>query len=158
MARLSPSQHKPILGIRMKLQVSSLPQAYIYCKSFELPSFDNSVITAEYGNTQMKVKGKTKWNSLPITCYLYEGITITEFWEWVTKHQKTDDGEDQYADNYKVDVILNVLAPDGVQPVHQFTLIGTLIGAASLGQFDWASNDIAEMSITLEYDYSKKTL
>lgn len=158
MARLSPSQHKPILGFRMKLQVSSLPQAYIYCKSFALPSIDNSTVTAEYGNTQMKLKGKTKWQTLPITCYQYEGITITEFWQWMQEHQQTDDGVDQYADIYKHDITLNVMAPNGFQPVHQFTLVGGFIGTAEFGQFDWASEDIVEMSVNLEYDYAKKTL
>lgn len=157
MARLSPSAHIPSLSFRMELQVGVFPQAHIYCKSFQLPTIDNSTVIAEYGNTQMKLKGKTKWNSLNITCYQYENITINEVWEYFTKHQKVETGEDQYADNYKNDITLKVLKASGIESSHEFKLHGAFIATVDFGQFDWASEEIVEIPITIDYDYALKT-
>lgn len=156
MARLVPAAHKPILGFRMQLQTEPLGDAKIYCKSFALPSFDNSPVIAEYGNTQMKIKGKTKWNDLQITCYHYEGMTINDVWNWLLEHQNTPGGEDDFAEYYKHDITLKLLKPDGNTSAHEMKLIGAFISSADMGQFDWASEEIVEISITLAYDYAIK--
>lgn len=154
MARLSPAAHKPILSFRFELQTTALPQANIYCKSAALPSIDNAPVIAEYGNTQLKVKGKTKWNDLQISCYYYEGITWTDFWAWLTKHQMTDNGIDKYADEYKSDITIKLNKPSGDSSVHEVKLIGAFIASAELGSLDWTGEEIVEMNITLAYDYA----
>lgn len=155
MARLEPSAHKPILQFRFEMQTTALPHASIYCKSATLPSIDNTPITAEYGNTQMKVKGKTKWNDITVTCYYYEGLTWIDLWAWLNKHQITDDGIDKYADEYKHDVTLKLNKPSGIASVHEIQLIGAFISSVEMGSMDWAAEEIAEMTITFAYDYAK---
>lgn len=155
MARLEPSAHKPILQFRFEMQTTALPNASIYCKSATLPSIENTPIVAEYGNTQMKVKGKTKWNDITVTCYYYEGMTWIDFWAWLNKHQLTETGIDKYADEYKHDITLKMNKPSGTESVHEIKLVGAFVSSVEMGNLDWAAEEIVEMSITLAYDYAK---
>jgi len=95
MARITPDNLNPQLSFRFKIIFSELGDIGIYGKAVQLPTIDNGSITVDYGNTQMKVKGKTKWNDIDVTCYAFENITIDQLWNYFNKlHQNVPLGLD----------------------------------------------------------------
>ena len=100
------------------------------------------------------VKGKSKWTPIDIT--LYDPIVPSaaqQVMEWVRLGHESVTGRDGYSDFYKKDVLLKVLGPVG-DVVEEWILKGTWIQDATFGDFDFASNDPAEITLTLRYDYA----
>ena len=136
MARISPETYNPQLTFRFRIQFSQLADVSVYGKAIQLPTVDNSPITVEYGNTQMKVKGKTKWNDIQMTCYAYERMTMNQLWGYLNDlHQDVIQGTDEYGDTYKKDIQIQLLGPtDNV--VGTWKLIGAFIGQINYGELD----------------------
>lgn len=154
MARLSPEQYNPVTSWRFKIQFSSLPDVGFYAKSVTLPQIDNSPLILEYGNTQMKVKGKTKWNDVELTMYAYENMTMDQLWDYIFKlHQKIDDGTDYYGEKYKLDVLIQVMSPDD-KPIAKWTLVGAFANLVNFGEFDYSTEEVVQPRLTLSYDYA----
>lgn len=154
MARLSPEQYNPITSWRFKIQFSSLPEVGFYAKSITLPQIDNAPLTLEYGNTQMKIKGKTKWNDVEMVMYAYEKMTNEQLWEYMTTlHQKVDDGTDFYGEKYKLDVLIQIMSP-GDQPIAKWTLIGAFANLINFGEMDYSTEEVVQPRITFSYDYA----
>ena len=155
MSRLSPSNYNPHLAFRFRVQFSSLNNIQFYGKSTTLPSFDNSPITLDYGNTQMFVKGKTKWNEIDMVLYAYERMTINELWGYLNDlHHDVNEARDEYPDTYKKDILIQLLGPTD-NLVGTFTLIGAFLSKLNFGQMDWSSEDVVQPSISIRYDYVK---
>lgn len=157
MARLSPELHNPQVSFRFRIQFSLLPDVNIYGKAVTLPVVDHAPITMEYGNTQMKVKGKTKWNDITITCYAYERITIDQLWTYLNGyHQDVAQGSDEYGDTYKKDIQIQLLGPtDNV--VGTWKLIGAFVATSDFGSFDWSTEEVVQPELTIAYDYATFT-
>lgn len=154
MARLSPEQYDPITSWRFKIQFSSLPDVGFYAKSINLPTIDNSPIIIEYGNTQMKVKGKTKWNDVELTMYAYEGMTIDQLWKYMNElHQNIEEGKDKYADDYKLDILIQILKPDD-SLLATWTLTGAFANLINFGDFDYSTEEVVQPKLTISYDYA----
>lgn len=154
MARLSPETHNPQVSFRFRIQFSQLSDINIYGKAVSLPTIDNSPITLEYGNTQMKIKGKTKWNDINITCYAYERMTMNQLWAYLNDlHQDVVQGSDEYADTYKKDIQLQLLGPtDNV--VGTWKLIGAFASLINMGNMDWSTEEVVQPELTIAYDYA----
>ena len=72
--------------------------------------------------------------------------------EWVrTSHESLTVEMD--IDFYKKDVNFYMLGPVG-DKIEQWTLKGAFINNAVFNDLDWSSNDPAEISLTLSYDYA----
>jgi phage tail-like protein len=155
MARLTPDLYKPQLSFRFRITFSQLPDVQFYGKAVNLPTVDNSPITLEYGNTQMKLKGKTKWNDVTITCYAYEKMTIDQLWQYLTDlHQDIIQGWDEYGETYKKDVQIQLLAPSTETVVGTWKLIGAFMSNVNFGELDWSAEEIVQPTLTLSYDYA----
>lgn len=155
MARLTPDVYKPQLSFRFRISFSQLPDVQFYGKVVELPKVDNSPLVLDYGNVQMKVKNKTKWNDITITCYAYEKMTIDQLWQYLTDlHQDVALGWDEYGDTYKKDVQIQLLAPSTETVVGTWKLIGAFMSALDFGTMDWSTEDIVQPTLTLAYDYA----
>ncbi len=142
MARLSPENYDPLLSFRFKIQFSSLKDVTFYGKAINLPTIDNAAITFEYGNTQVKVKGKTKWNDVTLTMYAYEKMTMEQLWDYMnTLHQDIVKGEDKYADDYKKDIQIQLLSPSDL-PIATWTLIGAFANSINFGDLDYDDDGI----------------
>lgn len=157
MARLSPETHNPQISFRFRVQFSLLQDVPIYGKAISLPTIDNSPITMEYGNTQMKIKGKTKWNDVILVCYAYEGMTINQLWQYmIDYHQDVVQASDEYGDTYKKDIQIQLLGPtDNV--VGTWKLIGAFASLINFGQLDWSAEEVVQPEVTLSYDYATFT-
>jgi hypothetical protein len=73
--------------------------------------------------------------------------------EWVRLSHESLTGRDGYADFYKKDIQCYLLGPVG-DKIEQWTLKGAFIASATFNDLDWSSNDVVEISLTLEYDYA----
>lgn len=154
MARIDPSSHRPQVSFRFRIQFSSLPNIQFYGKATNLPSFENNPLTIEYGNTQMKIKGKTKWNDVTMTMYAFENMTNKELWAYMNDlHQDVKEGADEYPDTYKKDIIIQLLGPTN-NIIGTWTLVGAFLSMINYGEVDWATEDIIQPQIGIAYDYA----
>ncbi len=154
MSRISPQGNNPQLSFRFKVVFSALQDIGLYAKATQMPTVDNQPITVEYGNTQMKVKGKTKWNDITLTCYAYEKKTIDQFWQYLNDlHQDVAQGTDEYPELYKKDIQLQLLSPMDT-PVGTWKLVGAFMSSINFGDLDYATVEVVQPVLTISYDYA----
>lgn len=154
MARLAPENFNPIASWRFAIQFSSLADVRFYAKAVQMPTIDNGTIVVDYGNTQMKVKGKTKWNDIELTMYAYEKMTLEQLWNYMNEmHQEIEPGKDKFPDEYKKDILIQVLKPN--DDVHStWTLVGAYANVINFGEFDYSTEEVVQPRITISYDYA----
>ena len=73
--------------------------------------------------------------------------------EWVRLHKESVTGRDGYSDFYKKDITINVLGPVG-DKVEEWTLKGAMIKTANFGALGWETNEPADITLSLRYDYA----
>ena len=137
---------------RYIMYVEGIP-AYLI-KTANRPTIAFETITLDHINVKRYVKGKGEWQELEIT--LYDPVVPSAaqaVMEWVRLSHESVTGRDGYSDFYKKDVIINVLGPVG-DKVEEWTLKGTWITNANFMELDWTSNDPADVTLTLRYDYA----
>ena len=94
------------------------------------------------------------WDTLEVT--LYDPIVPSgaqAVMEWIRLHKESVTGRDGYSDFYKKDITFNVLGPVG-DKVEEWTLKGAMIQSANFGDMAWDSNEPADITLTLRYDYA----
>lgn len=132
------------------------PPSYLVT-SAQRPQVDFGDIVINHINIQRKFKGKATWQDMEIT--LNDPITAegaAQVYLWLREHHDAETGIDGYASDYKKQLRLDALGPDG-EVVETWTLYGAFIGSVNFGAtaFDWDSEDILKVSITLKYDWAK---
>ena len=123
-------------------------------KTANRPTISFEPVTLDHINVKRKLKGKGEWQDVEIT--LYDPIVPSgaqQVMEWVRTSHESLTGRDRYADFYKKDVNFFMLGPVG-DKIEQWTLKGAFINSAAFNDLDWASNDPAEITLTLSYDYA----
>lgn len=123
-------------------------------KTANRPTIQFEPITLDHINVKRKLKGKGEWQDVEIT--LYDPIVPSgaqQVMDWVRTSHESLTGRDGYADFYKKDVNFFMLGPVG-DKIEQWTLKGAFINSAAFNDLDWASNDPAEITLTLSYDYA----
>ena len=123
-------------------------------KTANRPTITFEPVTLDHINVKRKLKGKGEWQDVEIT--LYDPIVPSgaqQVMEWVRTSHESLTGRDGYADFYKKDVNFFMLGPVG-DKIEQWTLKGAFITNAAFNDLDWASNDPAEITLTLSYDYA----
>lgn len=154
-----PDTHHPSLQFRYQVLSSKIPGSAIYARSAQQPGFDNAPVNVEHINGYFKVKGKTRWNDITLTCYNFEGITAKELWDYMNgSHQNVTSADDQYAPTYKHDMTINILDPHGTTPVATWSLKGAFFSSVSWGDMDWGTDDVIQAEVVISYDWCDKTL
>ena len=123
-------------------------------KTSNRPTISFEPVTLDHINVKRKLKGKGEWQDVEIT--MYDPIVPSgaqQVMEWVRTSHESLTGRDGYADFYKKDVNFFMLGPVG-DKIEQWTLKGAFITSAAFNDLDWASNDPAEITLTLSYDYA----
>jgi hypothetical protein len=118
------------------------------------PTIQFEVVTLDHINVKRKLKGKGEWQDITMT--LYDPIVPSgaqAVMEWVRLSHESLTGRAGYADMYKKDIQCYMLGPVG-DKIEQWTLIGAFINQANFGDLDWSSNDVAQIELTLSYDYA----
>jgi hypothetical protein len=137
---------------RFIMEIDGIPSYLI--KTANRPSIQFETITLDHINVNRKLKGKGTWQTIDIT--LFDPIVPSgaqAVMEWVRLSHESLTGRDGYADFYKKDIQCYLLGPVG-DKIEQWTLKGAFIQNAVFNDLDWSSNDVVEITLTLEYDYA----
>ncbi len=137
---------------RFIMYIEGIPAFTI--KAMNRPSIQFDEVVLEHINVKRYVKGKGAWQPLEIT--LYDPIVPSAsqaVMEWVREHHESVTGRQGYSDFYKKDITFNVLGPVG-DKVEEWTLKGAFIQTADFSDMDYSANTVAEVSLTLQYDYA----
>ena len=143
---------EPKLKNRFIMLIDGLP-AYLI-KTANRPQITFEEVELNHMNVKRYVKGKGTWEQLEVT--LYDPIVPSgaqAVMEWVRLHKESVTGRDGYSDFYKKDITFNVLGPVG-DKVEEWTLKGAFIQTANFGDMNWETNEPAEITLTLRYDYA----
>ena len=143
---------EPKVKNRFIMYIEGIP-AYLN-KTGNRPAITFEEIVLDHINVKRYVKGKGAWDELEIT--LYDPIVPSgaqAVMEWVRLHKESVTGRDGYSDFYKKDITINVLGPVG-DKVEEWTLKGAMIKTANFGALGWETNEPAEITLTLRYDYA----
>tara|TARA_X000001382_G_scaffold34956_1_gene23018 strand:+ start:1561 stop:2049 length:489 start_codon:yes stop_codon:yes gene_type:complete len=143
---------EPKVKNRFIMYVEGIP-AYLI-KAVARPQITFEEIALDHINVKRYVKGKGDWQLLNIT--LYDPIVPSgaqAVMEWVRLHKESVTGRDGYSDFYKKDITFNVLGPVG-DKVEEWTLKGAFIKDANFGEMSWETNEPADITLSLRYDYA----
>ena len=143
---------EPKLKNRYLFQIDGIP-AYLV-KTGNRPTIEFEEVTLEHMNVKRYVKGKGAWAELEIT--LYDPVVPSAaqaVMEWVRLSHESVTGRDGYSDFYKKDVTIQVLGPVG-DIVEEWKLKGAWCKSANFGDLAFESNDPAEITLSLRYDYA----
>jgi hypothetical protein len=144
---------EPKMKHRFIMEIDGIESYMI--KTANRPNIQFEVVELNHINVKRKLKGKGDWQELEIT--LYDPIVPSgaqQVMEWVRTSHESLTGRDGYAAFYKKDVNIYMLGPVG-DKVEQWTLKGAFITNAQFGELDWSNaTDVAEITLTLNYDYA----
>ena len=115
---------------RFIMYVEGIP-AYLI-RAVARPQITFEEIVLDHINVKRYVKGKGEWQPLQIT--LYDPIVPSgaqAVMEWVRLHKESVTGRDE-----------------------EWTLKGSYIQDANFGEMSWDSNEPADITLTLRYDYA----
>jgi len=143
---------EPKMKNRYIMEIDGI-QSYLI-KAANRPSISFETITLDHINIKRKLQGKGEWQSLGIT--LYDPIVPSgaqQVMEWVRLGHESITGRRGYADFYKKDIDFYMLGPVG-DKIEQWKLKGAFIESAEFGDLSFDSNDPAEITLTLQYDYA----
>jgi hypothetical protein len=143
---------EPKMKNRYIMEIDGI-QSYLI-KAANRPSINFETITLDHINIKRKLQGKGEWQSLGIT--LYDPIVPSgaqQVMEWIRLGHESITGRRGYADFYKKDIDFYMLGPVG-DKIEQWKLKGAFIESAEFGDLSFDSNDPAEITLTLQYDYA----
>jgi len=134
------------------MEVQGVPSYLI--KTSAKPSMTNGEVALDMINVKRYVKGKSEWNAIEVT--LYDAIVPSgaqAVMEWVRLHHESATGRDGYSSFYKKEIRLHQLSPLG-EVIEEWILKGAFITESNFGTFDWTSDAVQEISMTLRYDWA----
>jgi hypothetical protein len=134
------------------LEMNGLP-AYLI-KASGKPQITNGEVALDMINIKRYVKGKSEWNTITMT--LYDAIVPSgaqAVMEWVRLHHESATGRDGYSSFYKKEIRLHQLSPLG-EVVEEWILKGAFLTDASFGSYDWSSDAVQELELTVRYDWA----
>ena len=143
---------EPKMQNRYIMEIDGI-QSYLI-KTANRPSISFDAVELPHINITRKLQGRGNWENIDIT--LYDPIVPSgaqQVMEWVRLSHESITGRRGYADFYKKDIDFYLLGPVG-DKVEQWKLKGAFIVSAAFGSLDWASNDPAEISLSLAFDYA----
>ena len=134
------------------LELDGIP-AYLI-KTSDKPTISNGEVALDMINVKRYVKGKSEWNTITMT--LYDAIVPSgaqAVIEWVRLHHESATGRDGYSSFYKKEIRLHQLSPVG-EVVEEWILKGAFLTEAGFGTYDWSSDAVQEISLTIRYDWA----
>jgi hypothetical protein len=150
--RMFYTNFEPKMQNRYIMEIDGI-QSYLI-KTAARPSINFETIVLDHINIKRKLQGKGEWQDISIT--LYDPIVPSgaqAVMEWIRLGHESITGRRGYADFYKKDITFYMLGPVG-DKVEQWTLKGAFIVSADFGGLDFASNDVAEITLSLAYDHA----
>ncbi len=122
-------------------------------KEMQSPKANNNAVKMAFINTETYVKGKTTW--APMSGKIRDFIAPSSrqaLMEWQRLHHEAVTGRDGYAVGYKKNIYLNMLDPTGVT-VSRWRLEGCMLsGDIDFGALTYDSDEVVEISFTIQPD------
>ena len=143
---------EPKMKNRYIMEIDGI-QSYLI-KTASRPTIQFEEVKLSHINTYRKLQGKGEWQDIEIT--LYDPIVPSgaqQVMEWVRLSHESITGRRGYADFYKKDISFYLLGPVG-DKIEQWTLKGAFIKSANFGGLDFESNDVADITLSLGFDYA----
>lgn len=134
------------------LVMNDIPSYLI--KASGKPTITNTAVELDMINVKRYVAGKHAWDTITMT--LYDAIVPSgaqAVMEWVRLHHESATGRDGYSSFYKKEIRLHQLSPLG-EVVEEWVLNGAFITSAGFGTYDWSSDSVQEIEITVQYDWA----
>ena len=134
------------------LELDGIP-AYLI-KASGKPTITNTAVELDMINTKRYVAGKHTWDAITMT--LYDAIVPSgaqAVMEWVRLHHESATGRDGYSSFYKKEIQLHQLSPLG-EVIEEWILKGAFITSAGFGTYDWSSDAVQEIELTIQYDWA----
>ena len=138
---------------RFVMYIEGIPSYFV--KTMARPSITFEEIALNHINTTRYIKGRGTWETMEVT--LYDPIVPSgaqAVMEWVRLHKESVTGRDGYSDFYKKEIKFNLLGPVG-DKVEEWVLKGAFLTAANFN--DLSMDDgaaVADISLTIRYDYA----
>ena len=144
---------EPKMKNRFIMEIDGI-QSYLI-KAANRPTIQFEKVTLDHINVKRQLKGKGEWQDIEIT--LFDPIVPSgaqQVMEWVRLSHESITGRDGYADFYKKDVDIYMIGPVG-DKIENWKLKGAFITTANFGDLAWDNQtDVAEITLTLAYDYA----
>jgi hypothetical protein len=116
------------------------------------PKLSNNPVEVQYKNLTTFYKGKTKVEPITITFRDAIGTSIYQkLMQWQREHTDFATGKGGYAATYKKTLVLNMEDPTGAV-IQKFYLYGCFITELDGGDLDMSSDEIANVTMTIQYD------
>jgi hypothetical protein len=134
------------------LDIDDIP-AYLV-KASGKPTITNTAVELDMINVKRYVAGKHAWDTITMT--LYDAIVPSgaqAVMEWVRLHHESATGRDGYSSFYKKTLKLHQLSPLG-EVIEEWQLNGAFITSAGFGTFDWSSDAVQEIELTIQFDWA----
>ena len=144
---------EPKMQNRFIMEIDGIPSYLI--KVATRPTIQFETVVLDHINVKRKLKGKGDWQDVTMT--LYDPIVPSgaqAVMEWVRLHKESVTGRDGYSDFYKKEIKFNLLGPVG-DKVEEWVLKGAFLTAANFN--DLSMDDgaaVADISLTIRYDYA----
>ena len=124
-----------------------------WLSSASRPTITQNETKIPFLNTETYVVGRYNWEAIQVTLRDPIGPSASQaVMEWIRLHSESVTGRQGYAAGYKRDVELEMLDPTGV--VSKWILKNTMCTVANFGNLDYNSDDLADIVITLRFDYA----
>lgn len=123
-------------------------------KKVTRPGVSFGDIVIDHVNYKRKLQGKADWGDVTMT--LYDPIIPSgaqQVMDWVRLGYESATGLAGYPSQYKQDVTIQGLGPDG-GVCETWTLKGAFPSSVEMGEYDWSNDQPLEVSITVKYDYA----
>ena len=144
---------EPKLRNRYVFYIEGIPSYLV--KAANRPQIQFEEIILDHINVKRYIKGKAQWQPIDIT--LYDPVVPSgaqAVIEWIRLSHESVTGRDGYSDFYKKEIKFNLLGPVG-DKVEEWVLKGAFIQTANFNDLDFANGaDVADISLTLRYDYA----
>jgi len=145
-----PAKFEPKRKNRWVLMIEGI-DAYII-KSTARPTITTEPVPVPFINSTRYLAGKTTFGTMAVT--LTDAIAPSgaqQVMEWVRTHFESVSGRAGYADFYKRDIQLKMLDPVGTV-VELWDIKGAFITEAAFGELTYEGAELAEITLTLQYD------
>tara|TARA_R110000868_G_scaffold383686_2_gene650960 strand:+ start:203 stop:688 length:486 start_codon:yes stop_codon:yes gene_type:complete len=156
MAVLDPNEimfraFEPKVQNRFVMYMDGIPSFLV--KNVKAPSFTDNIVKLDHINSYRKIRGKRDWADMSMV--LYDPITPSgaqAVMEWARLSYESVTGRAGYSDFYKKDLTLNILGPVG-DIVGEWIIKGAFLQNTDFGQYDWSSDAVVDLAITVSMDY-----
>ena len=150
-----PLQYEPLRKNRWLFRFpSDLGIMEWFCESAKRPSIQQKDVEIPFLNTSTWVVGRYTWDTIQVTLRDPIGPSASQaVMEWVRLHSESVTGRQGYAAGYKRDVEIEMLDPTGVV-VQKWILKNTMCTNVDFGDLNYSQDDLANITITLRFDYA----